>query len=65
MAKIQKSYRLEKKQVEQLDKLVEYYEAEMTNQLGVSVNISAATVLELLVKRDFERINGKEVNLDD
>lgn len=60
MAKIQRSYRLEEKQVKQIDELMKHYEVELSEQLGINVSVSAATVLELLVKRDFERIQKEK-----
>ena len=44
------TYRMEEEQIEQLDKLVEYYQ----NEFGFK--ISKANILERLIKKDFERL---------
>jgi hypothetical protein len=44
------TYRMEEEQIEQLDKLVEYYEQEF------GFKISKANILERLIKKDYEQL---------
>jgi hypothetical protein len=50
LRKKNQTYRIAPEQIEQLDKLVEYYEQEF------GINLSKANVVERLIKKDYEHL---------
>jgi len=60
--KINSSYRMEQEQLDQLDKLVEYYKKESKKpNTSFNFRVSKTTVLEMLIKEKYQllRIQGE------
>lgn len=51
-----KTYRLEEEVLAQLDYLLEFYQKQNDEQAAFKKKISYADILELLIKRDYERL---------
>lgn len=58
--KIQKSYRIDSDVVTDLAKLTDHFQKELSEKAGVRINISPATVIELLVKEKMKELNERK-----
>ena len=64
--KVQKSYRLEEDLIKDLDELVSYYKQDVATKAGVSLKVSPATVIEMLISqrikeiREEKKLSGQE-----
>ena len=59
MAKLGTSLRIEEQQLEQLDKLIEYYKEEQedeTRMNSFNVRITRATVIEMLIRNEYNKV---------